>query len=624
MKSSSSFTHLVGSAGVFPVTEARTSILNWNVSTILESNNFRQKPSELSSNTILLEQCVSRSPRNQVNRIRDDNSELRVTMCGIIWLGTQMFGRGDNPLFELHALQEFLDSRNPPPINDLDGDFILTYVPPDRSCCFICRSVVGTRTVYYRFLKGQFVWSTNPTDLFLGEKPSISLVELELLPAMTIAGILPITRSCYRDIQRLPAGYCLQVKSDGSNQVSIDDFVIRDEYAKLEFPEVVSQLRLLIERAIHRKLAGCPKVGVLLSGGLDSAIVAFEAAKVTETVGLHWNWNELSILRDEQKATQNVAKKLGIELKVMDFSDSISKGGDYLNCMESLPTPFSHSFFRCFLGSAAAADELGLSVVASGHIGDELFHGHWTDPILAELSPVSNPLNLIRTFGALLVRQSRVEAGKTLLSIPSLNQQKLEGEHPRLKLAAAFLTPSAFEKAREFGCHVYDRQDLPSISSRELYSHNKSSLNRDAELDTATISRAFLPRGVALTHPYADRTLLEFCLSLAPRHRASFHGGVSVRKPATRLAYLKDLPQEMIGRESRVPYVAVAETYCRNNSDKLFRLLGKGSLLTQLKVISLEKTLEVLNSPSALKRFSPALIRIAGVEMWLRFLEAEN
>lgn len=615
----------MGLAGVFPYIATQDSMLSWSVSPIIGSTRLQQNSCELLSNKIFLEQCLHPFPQQQVSQIKACTSALRVTMCGIAWLGKQVFGRGDNPLSELQALQEFLDSRDPPPICDLDGDFILAYLPPERSCCFIYRSVVGTRSVYYRLLRNHFLWSTNPTDLFLGERASICSVDIELLPALTVAGDLPPTRTYYRDVQRIPSGYCLQVRCDGSKQVSVDDFVVRDDCTKLELFEATSQLRSLIETSVHRKLADHSKVGILLSGGLDSAVAAYEAAKVAKSVvGLHWNWKELSMLRDEQKVAEEIAKKLGIGLTVRDFSTSISVGGDYLRCMENLTVPFNHSFFHCFVNSAAAAEELGVSVIASGHLGDTLFQGHWSDPILTELNSARNPLSLVGAFGALLARHGRAQASRTLLRLPRLQMEKLQLEkHPRIELGGAWFTPTALEKARELGRYTYHR-DLPSISSKNVYNHLKQIINGEAELDTGILTHAFFPKGVGLVHPFADRGLLEFCLSLGAQHRACFHAGDTIYKLTLRLAYLRELPQRIIGREVRSPYVAVAESYCRNNLPELTQLLGKGSLLAQLEVIDSGRIIEILNNPPALQRSSPALIRAAGVEMWLRFLDSGN
>jgi asparagine synthetase B (glutamine-hydrolysing) len=620
MQSPSSRTNFVGLAGVFPYMAARDSILNWNILPILDSSSLKQNSSALLSNKLLLEQFLHPFLELQTSQTEVYNSMLRVAICGTVRIGTQELGHDDNMLSHLHALQKFLDLGDSPRFGDLDGDFSITYLPPDRSCCFIYRSVVGTRSVYYRFLKNHFLWSTNPTDLFLNDRPSISSIDIDLLPALTVAGDICPSRTCYHDIQKIPSGYCLQVLCDGSYKVSIDDFVVRD-HTDLELSEAVNQLRLLIGTAVHKKLAGFSKVGILLSGGFDSAVAAFEAAKVTESVtGIHWNWKELSILRDEQIAAQSVASRLGIELTVKDFSDSIGVDGDYLKCMSNPTVPFTNSFFHCFLNSAVTANELGISVIASGHLGDTLFQGHWSDPILAKLMPAKSPLTLMKTFCALVARHGRSQAIQDLWQLLQLDKKKLQPEeNPRIELGSVWLTPEALEKAQKHGRHRYYRE-LSSISSESVYQNIKQGIN--GEQDTGVVTNAFSPQGVALVHPFADRALIEFCLGLGVQHRACFHAEETIQKLTLRLAYVQDIPQRIIGRDIRSPYVAVSESYCRNNSSELIQLLGKESLLAELGVIDSKHMFEMLSNPQTLQRYGPALIRVAGVEMWLKFLDS--
>ena len=159
MQLPSSLTHFVGLAGVFPYIAARDSILNWSILPIIDSSNLQQDSSELLSNKLLLEQSLHPFPRLQTSQTKAYSSTLRVAVCGTVRIGTQEFGRDDNMLSHLHALQKFLDLGDSPRFGDLDGDFTITYLPLDRSCCFIYRSVVGTRSVYYRFLKNHFLYN---------------------------------------------------------------------------------------------------------------------------------------------------------------------------------------------------------------------------------------------------------------------------------------------------------------------------------------------------------------------------------------------------------------------------------------------------------------------------------
>lgn len=583
---------LVGMSGVFPCTAPQSLTVTWRgfSSTVIAAS---QRTLDVEEDKVCLEQIIL-SPSLQNDGGVVCASNIRLALCGSAWLDSEHYGFGNNPLFSLGKLQNFIDSHQTPPFTKLDGDFAIAYVPPDRSCCFIYRSVTCTKSIYYRFFGKYFLWSTNPINLFFEGKPSVNSIDLELLPALTIAGEIPPARTVYREVKRIPSGGCLQIKYDSSIQMSTDDFVVHDDYRNLSLLEASSQLRSLVETAVCRKLPQGSRIGVLLSGGIDSAIIASEAKNLTEdVVGIHWNWKTLDILSGEQKAAESISRKLNIELLVRDFSTSISEHGDYLKSMENLAVPFNHSFFHCFTDSATAAAERGISVMVSGHLGDAALLGHWSDPIFAGLNPVWNPLSLIKTFGFMLTQESRIQATQNLFRFLHLSLGEAEsGARHRIALCSSWLTPVSVEKAQELGCHIY-RRDLPTLSSKSVYHAIKQGINGDAELDTATVFHAFLPKGVVLIHPYADRKLLEFCLSLKPQHRNRFYAGSVIRKVALRLAYLDILPQEIVGRVSRVPYAAVAESFCRNNHLQLSQLLGKESMLEKLEVIDSRSVSEI-------------------------------
>jgi len=69
----------------------------------------------------------------------------------------------------------------------------------------------------------------------------------------------------------------------------------------------------------RRKLGDFPRIGVLLSGGLDSSIVAKEATQVAEYVhGLRWTWQSLPLFHDEKDCAERIADALGIGLLTLN------------------------------------------------------------------------------------------------------------------------------------------------------------------------------------------------------------------------------------------------------------------------------------------------------------------
>ncbi|MBV9690129.1 MAG: hypothetical protein JO202_10530 [Ktedonobacteraceae bacterium] len=545
---------------------------------------------------------------------------FRVTVCGLLHHCDGLHF-GDNLLLLVQNLQLWLDERGsfPQSVKELDGDFLLCYVPPEASCCWLYRHVTGMRALYYRSTPHGFQWSTSVTDFFV-EKPSISDVDHDRLAVASAYG--DPERTWYREVNCLPAGHGLQLHPDGRMVSFCQDFVITEQ--SLTLYDAAFQLRHLLAQAIQRKLRGFPSIGVLLSGGLDSAVIAREACQLSTRVqGLHWTW-DLPIFEDERSCAYAVAEYLHILLHEVDGSAALTEAGDLVRCMQGLPLPFHHSFYHAFRASAQMAGLHNLSAVVSGHLGDLLFHGEWLDGFRAPLTANQwNPLMWVNVIGNLLSWYSRDQAVKVGFRL--LTGQRHMRKEPlaeRLVSCQVWLTAQAFEQVQASGDYTYKptRSAFSTNSTYQTYQYLKQKINNNTNLDTILVDHAFLPQQVQLLHPYADKTLIEFCLGLGPLHRMGFAAGMPLSKVLLRYAYLEKLPPQIIGREARVPYIAVNRTYCQHNQRELAEIFGKHSCLAQLGVINPEAITQILAEPAELQRHSGSLIPAAAVELWLRHL----
>jgi asparagine synthase (glutamine-hydrolysing) len=584
---------------------------------IWESLPFGRKP-RFAGEKSALYQGTLRSQKQDERPIR---MSLRVALCGMAWLGEHTFGRG--PKSDLLTLQQMLDEA--PSVQTqlarLYGDFLLSYISPDLSCCWLFRNITGMRTLYYRQYTLQFCWSTSIADLF-EDSPTLDDVDLAQLPLLVTAAHIQPTQTCYRGIFSLPAGHGIQVRADGSMHTFSDDFVIPD-HQRLPMQDATEALRFLMKEAFRHKLQGISRVGILLSGGLDSAIVAQEALQHTQSVrGLHWSWDALPVFRDEKACAEAIANQLQIELSLVECSAFAEVGGDHLRCMEALALPHNHSFFRSFLETAKVAANHDLPVVLSGHMGDLLFTGDWKDGFRSYLSATSpyNPLSIIKMMWQLLSWYPRIHAFQTALDlIRGRTRQVREPPSERIQRCQSWLTTEAFERVVAAGEYAY-QQVHPSLSTQMTYQSIKEEINGSADIDTNLLLHAFLPNNTLLLHPYGDRSLMEFCLGLAPHHRAGFAAGQRISKLLLRLAYLGDLPSSIIGREVRLPYASVQPYYCLNNQAELQTVFGPDPYLVEFGIIDPACIASLLTDTSALMDHSGSLVPAAAVELWLRHI----
>jgi asparagine synthetase B (glutamine-hydrolysing) len=529
----------------------------------------------------------------------------RIALSGFCSYGRSDAGSGISSEAWLLELEAALDRDGAGLLRNLPGDFSLCYVTPDFASCAVYRSLTGTRPLYFRRAEGSVTWSTHPIDLFEGSTPRMSDVRLELLPALATAGDIDPSNSCFREIERLPAGYLLLIRRGLVQITAHDEFRPLQVSRPATLSDAADEFRSLVGAATRRRFSGSDRVGVFLSGGLDSAVAAYEVRKVAQdVVGFHWSWRVLPELEHELEAARLVAEALGIRLIELDFSASVGTDGKYVDSMREASLPFNHSFYQCFAATAVAAAEQGVELLTSGHLGDALFTATQADVSLAHL--ISPWEQLLHRLGS-------------LWSLRPWHTPSSSYQAPRVDAALPWLSPEAAKLAGELGNHRYPAPE--GVVSPDVYEAIKRALHHDSEHDAALQNGPLGDAGIALAHLYPSRELVELALSLSSDQRCRLYAGMPISKLPMRAAYLDRLPAYVVRRESRAPYIAVAENFARNNRDQLWTLLGEGSRLAELGVVRSAAIRMTLESPAKLRASAGALVRSAGVELWLRGLE---
>ena len=138
----------------------------------------------------------------------------------------------------------------------------------------LARDRYGIKPLYYRHVGGELRFASELRALPRGE------IDTDALEAFLAFNSIPAPYSIFRDIRKLPAGHVL-VWENGS--VTIERFArpgpteVRDG----DEAELVEELRARLRDSVKAHLLSDVPVGVLLSGGVDSAALAALAAQET-------------------------------------------------------------------------------------------------------------------------------------------------------------------------------------------------------------------------------------------------------------------------------------------------------------------------------------------------------
>jgi asparagine synthase (glutamine-hydrolysing) len=253
----------------------------------------------------------------------------------------------------------------------LRGMFAVAIWDSHRRRLVLARDRYGIKPLYYRHVGDELRFASEVRALPRGE------IDLDALEAFLAFNSIPAPYSIFRDVRKLPAGHLL-VWEDGD--VSLERYarpgpVPANELREGDEAELVEELRARLRDSVRAHLLSDVPVGVLLSGGVDSAALAALAAQETSepvhtfTIG----FSERSF--DERADARLVAERYGTEhheLLVQPDPELL-----LLALADAFDEPFADSSaLPTYLVSQLAAEHV--KVALSGEGGDELFGGYYT------------------------------------------------------------------------------------------------------------------------------------------------------------------------------------------------------------------------------------------------------
>jgi asparagine synthase (glutamine-hydrolysing) len=251
----------------------------------------------------------------------------------------------------------------------LRGMFAVALWDVPRRRLVLARDRFGIKPLYYREAGRELEFASELRALPRGE------IDPDALEAFLAFNSIPSPYSIFREVRKLPAGHVLVREESGSTQLvryaRPGPLPVRDA----DEAELVEELRARLRDSVKAHLLADVPVGVLLSGGVDSAVLAALAAQETSdavhtfTIG----FEERSF--DERADARRVAERYATnhhELLVRPDPQLL---------LETLADVFDEPFadssaLPTYLVSQLAAGHV--KVALSGEGGDELFGGYYT------------------------------------------------------------------------------------------------------------------------------------------------------------------------------------------------------------------------------------------------------
>lgn len=178
-------------------------------------------------------------------------------------------------------------------------------------------------------------------------------------------------RAIYDGIVKLRPGTILEWDAGRIRQRQYWELPPIDETSHVTFEEAVEETERLLLEAVRLRLISDVPIGVLLSGGIDSALVCWALRKLNSNVKA-FTVSAGNDASDESAAAADTARALGIEHEVVSMPAS-RFSLDHM--MEAFGEPFSCSSAQAMLWVASAVKKAA-TVLLTGDGGDDVFFGY--------------------------------------------------------------------------------------------------------------------------------------------------------------------------------------------------------------------------------------------------------
>ena len=277
---------------------------------------------------------------------------------------------------DTEVLVHLYEERGPAFVEELRGMFAIALWDRLEQRLVLARDRFGIKPLYYRIESGSLAFASELKALL--SVPGFSRdVDLNALEAFLAFNSIPAPLTIFREARKLPAGHLLIAHG---SEVSLRRYarprpVAADRVRRDDSEVLADELRERLRDSVRAHLVSDVRVGVLLSGGIDSSALAALAARESP-----YRISTFSIGFEERSFNELEQARMVAERYSTDHHELVVRP----DAVELLPK-LAEAFDEPFADSSALPTYL-VSQLAAGHVkvalsgegGDELFGGYYT------------------------------------------------------------------------------------------------------------------------------------------------------------------------------------------------------------------------------------------------------
>ena len=480
-------------------------------------------------------------------------------------------------------------------LSRFNGMFAFALWDAHEQRLFCARDPFGKKPFFYTVQQGKLHFASELTAL---EKiPGLSLtMQPEAVMRYLAYEYVPTPQTVYGEVESLPPAHWLMIESGVVRTGRYWDMPMPDESDRRSPDQLGEELQFLMARAVRWRMVSDVPLGVFLSGGIDSSIVAGLMARQSPTPIKTFSIGFSEASYDESHYARIVAEAFGT-----DHHERVLSAEE---CADNLPGIVSRmdvpmadaSVAPTWLLSGVTREKV--TVALGGDGADELWAGYehyigfkvaeWYNALpalvrhkvvepLARRLPSSagyiNPRLAVATFlrAAQAPAWQRVQTMLTAFT-PDMQAEILTGTFKAQ--APGFLSPERlFAPTREQFEH-WQPYNAATPLARAFYVYAHQFMLDDI---LVKVDRCSMLHGLEVRAPFLDKDVAEFAARLPVDRK--LHG--FKRKWLLKRAFAGLLPREILHRNKRGFQIPVAEWLRGRMRPLMEDLLSPDSLKAQ-------------------------------------------
>lgn len=448
-------------------------------------------------------------------------------------------------------------------IAELDGMFGLAIRDSRDGSLILARDRAGEKPLFYARSGDEVIFASELQCVM--KHPGISRdLDPEAVADYLMHGYVLEPRTMFAAVRRVPAGAWIRFTKSGEEVVRYwrpDAIPVQRRNAE----DAVLELRSLIEQAVTKQVMADVPVGVFISGGMDSSILAALASKAIGVDKVHtFSAQFAEASYDESADAAVIAARMRTrfvpvradEETLFEALNAVTRG-----IAEPIADP---AILPTYLLARAARERV--KVVLSGEGADELFGGYPTY-IGHKVAPLYRGIPRIGRRGLEAIVRRLPSTGKKVTLEFLLKKFIAGADQPWQQRHAAWFGTGL----RNLSGHPADALSTDEVLTAAMLLDYRSYL-RDNLL--VKVDRATMLSSVEARAPFLDRDVSAFALSLPADLR--------VRRFTTKWILKKAaeawLPDDVIYRKKRGLSVPVASWINRGLRGEVDRLLAPARL----------------------------------------------